>query len=108
MPNPWLETLDCPNPSVQTPARSRTTTALQALAMLNNPFVVQQAGYFAERLRAAAPDNVAEQVRLAYRLAFARLPSDEEAAEAAQFIARRDLAEFCHLLLNASEFLYVD
>ncbi len=49
VPNPWLETLDCPNPSMQTPARNRTTTALQALSLLNNPFVLQQAGYFAER-----------------------------------------------------------
>jgi Protein of unknown function (DUF1553)/Protein of unknown function (DUF1549)/Planctomycete cytochrome C/NPCBM/NEW2 domain len=107
VPNPWLETLDCPNPSIQTPARNRTTTALQALALLNNPFVLQQSKYFAERLRSAA-ESPAEQVRLAYHLAFAREPSDQEAAEASEFIDQHDLAELCHLLLNASEFVYVD
>ena len=70
--------------------------------------MLQQAGYFAERLRAEAPDVAAEQIRLAYRLAFARQPSDEEAAEAAEFVAGHDLAEFCHMLFNASEFVYVD
>jgi mono/diheme cytochrome c family protein len=108
VPNPWLEALDCPNPSIQTPARNRTTTALQALALLNNPFVLQQSRYFAERLRSEAPDRLPEQVRLAYRLAFAREASDQEAAEAIDFVASHDLTELCHLLFNASEFVYVD
>jgi mono/diheme cytochrome c family protein len=108
VPNPWLETLDCPNPSIQTPARNRTTTALQALALLNNPFVLQQSQYFADRLRSEAPDSPPAQVRLAYRLAFARAASDQEVAEAVDFVARHDLAELCHMLFNASEFVYVD
>lgn len=108
VPNPWLETLDCPNPSVQTPARNRTTTALQALALLNNPFVLQQSVYFAERLQTEAPDGADQQVRLAYRLAFAREASDQEVTEAVDFVARHDLAELCHMLFNASEFVYVD
>src|SRR6185369_17957878 len=48
VPNPMLECLDCADPSTNTPVRSTTTTALQALALLNDPFMIQQAGFFAD------------------------------------------------------------
>ena len=41
VPDPFMERLDCPDPSVLTPKRSTTTTPIQALATLNNPFVVR-------------------------------------------------------------------
>jgi mono/diheme cytochrome c family protein len=108
VPNPWLETLDCPNPSILSPTRNHTTTALQALSLLNNPFVLRQAGYFAERVRVEAADQPSAQIRLAYRLAFAREPSDREIIEALDFVAHHDLTALCHTLFSASEFVYVD
>ncbi len=108
VPNPWLEALDCPNASILVPARSRTTTALQALSLLNNPFVLRQSEYFADRVRREAADLPAAQVRLAYRLAFAREPTGEELDEATEFVGRHGLPALCHLLYNASEFVYVD
>src|SRR5215207_7119084 len=39
--DPFMDSLDCPDPSVLTDRRTVTTTALQALAMLNNPFVLK-------------------------------------------------------------------
>ena len=50
VPSPFMEVLDCPNPSTTTPKRSQTTTALQALAMFNDPFVLSQSDHFAHRL----------------------------------------------------------
>jgi hypothetical protein len=51
-------------------------------------------------------------VAAAYRIAFARLPSDSETNAAVHFLQseRRDetLLDFCHALLNANEFLYID
>ena len=51
--NPLLDALDCPVPSVKTPQRSTTTTPLQSLSLMNNPFVQRQAkascGAFVER-----------------------------------------------------------
>jgi hypothetical protein len=108
VPNPWLETLDCPNPSILTPNRTRTTTALQALSLLNNPFVLQQSAYFAQRVTADAGNHPAAEIRLAYLLCFGREPTADEAAEAGQFVDRQGLTAFCHLLFNASEFIYVD
>jgi hypothetical protein len=87
--------------------RNTTLTALQALALLNDPFVVRQARHFAERLRQARPD-LDGQVELAYRLAFARPPTREERAAVAGHARRHGLAAACRVLLNANEFVFVD
>jgi len=42
VPNPFMETLDCADPSLLTPRRNTTLTALQALSLLNNQFMVRQ------------------------------------------------------------------
>ena len=52
VPDPFMECLDCADPSLLTPKRNTTLTALQALALLNNPFMVRQAEHFAARLEA--------------------------------------------------------
>jgi hypothetical protein len=106
--NPLLDTLDCPDPSVATPRRSVTTTPLQALTLLNNVFSEHYAGRFAERLKREAPDDATAQVRRAYGLAFARQPDDAEIDFGKQFIDKHGLAQFCIVLFNSSEFLYVD
>ena len=49
--HPLLDALDCPEPSVSTPRRAATTTPLQALALLNDGFMLDQAEVFAVRLR---------------------------------------------------------
>ncbi len=106
--SPLLDLFDCPDPSVASPRRSVTTTPLQALAQLNDKFVEHYAERFAERLRREAPEDSAEQIRRAYALTFSRQPSAEEAAIGQKFAAERGLTQFCIVLLNASEFLYVD
>jgi hypothetical protein len=103
-----LDLLDCPDPSLTTPKRSVTSTPLQGLALLNNPFMEHYAERFAERLRREAPGGTAAQVRRAYALAFARPPAAEELAFAERFISAHGLGQFCLVLLNANEFMYVD
>src|SRR5207248_3721722 len=73
VPNPFLECLDCADPNINTPVRNTTVTALQALALLNDPFVVRQAEYFADRVRKGGA-SLPEQIEAAYRLAFGRRP----------------------------------
>ena len=77
VPNPFLDCLDCADPNVNTPVRNTTLTALQALALLNDPFMLKQADCFAERLRKISGDP-AKQAEAAYRLAFGRPPTAEE------------------------------
>lgn len=107
-PDPFMDVLDFPVPSSCTPARNSTTTPLQSLSLLNDPFVIAQAEHFADRLSNAHEGDVRAQVKLAYRLALGREPTAEEVERAEQFIAKRQLFHFCRALFNTNEFLYVD
>ena len=106
--HPMLESLDCPDPSVMAPRRTRTITPLQALSMTNDPFMEKCAERFVARLRREAGDDAARQVERAWRLAFSRPPADREARAARSYVAKHGLDGFCLVLFNANEFLYID
>ena len=105
--NPFLDVLDCPDPSVATPRRSVTTTPLQALSLLNNAFMERSASAWAERLKRTSED-VTARVERAYREAFARPPTEQEQSVATPFMAEHGLAQFCLVLMNTNEFLFID
>jgi hypothetical protein len=107
LPDPLMESLDCPDASQLTPARNNSVTVLQALAMWNNRFMVRQSEHFAARLAAAHPNDLARQVELAYALAFARKPSDSETKELCSFAQENGLPNLCRVLLNSNEFMSV-
>jgi Protein of unknown function (DUF1553) len=65
---------DCPDAGQIAPKRTTSTTALQALNLLNSRFMLQQAKFFAERLEREAGKDVDRQVRRGFRLAFQRDP----------------------------------
>ncbi|MFO0944904.1 MAG: DUF1553 domain-containing protein [Planctomycetota bacterium] len=104
---PLLSAFDCPDPSVSTPARQRSTTALQALSLMNNPFMHEQSRFFAERVTKEAGPELPKQVAHAYGLALTRRPSAGEVERAVRFVQSHGLASFCRVLLNSNEFLYV-
>lgn len=99
---------DCPDSSQSMARRNVSTTALQALNLLNGPFMVQQAGLFAERIEREAGSAPADQVRRAFRLALGREPDADESAAAASLVESQCLLVFCRALLNANEFLYLN
>jgi mono/diheme cytochrome c family protein len=107
VPNPFLECLDCADPNLNTPVRTTTLTALQALALLNDPFITKQAEYFAERLSGTSLD-LHQQVETAFQLALGRRPSSEERDELTSFASKHGLANVCRLLLNTNEFVFID
>jgi hypothetical protein len=100
VPDPFLERLDCPDPSVLTPKRSTTLTPIQALTMMNNPFVVRMSEHLAERVG----DDVAAAVRLCY----GREASAKEAEAFAAYAKRHGMANLARLLFNSNEFQFVD
>ncbi|HET6880715.1 MAG TPA: DUF1553 domain-containing protein [Pirellulales bacterium] len=106
--SPLLDVFDCPDPSTIAPARAVTTTPLQALALLNDAFVLRMADRFADRLQADSESDIAAQVGNAYRLALARPARPDESAAAQTFVAEHGLSSFCRVLFNSNEFLYVD
>jgi hypothetical protein len=107
-PHAFLTTLDCPNPANLTPARLETTTALQSLALFNNDFMLRQAAHWATRLEREAGDDPATQVRRGYALAFAREPDAAELTAAIALVRSTGLVQFCRMLFNTNEFVYVD
>ena len=98
---------DCPDGSQAVPKRSRSTTPLQALNLLNSTFVAQQASLFAKRLEKDAGKNVVAQSNLAFKLCFNRPISVEELKDATAFIEAEGLAQFARAMLNANEFVFV-
>ena len=83
--HPYLAIFDGADPSASTPQRSASTTPLQALYLLNDPFVHDQAAGFAKRLLAERDADPARVQRL-YLLALARKPTTDEASSASEFL----------------------
>jgi hypothetical protein len=104
MPDPLMERFDCPDVSMITAKRTTTITAIQALALLNNPFVLKQAEHLAERLQREGDPSV----RAAYRLVLQREPTPAEAKTLTAYLQREGLQNLCRLLLNTNEFLFTD
>ncbi|MEO8496790.1 MAG: DUF1553 domain-containing protein, partial [Planctomycetota bacterium] len=122
---------DLPRMEPNCTSRSASTVSPQSLLLMNSEFVLARAKQFAERVRHEAGDDVAAQITLAWQLAFATTPNEEELAEALSFIeeqtkhfaahpvpeskdkqnvepADEAFASFCHALLSSNRFLYID
>ncbi len=87
--------------------RDESTTALQALALLNDRTMVAMAGHFARRLERETPDLPA-RVDRAFLLALGRPPTPDELAALVDHAARFGLANACRVIFNLSEFVFVD
>lgn len=98
-PHQFMATLDCPDPANLTPSRVTTTTAMQALALSNNEFMLRQA----ERLATQA-----KTVNAAFQLVFQRDPTQTELQAAQSLAEKQGLFAVCRALLNANEFVYID
>ncbi len=81
----FMEIFDGPDPNSSTPARTASTTPLQALYLMNDPFMHERAHKFAARLIAARP-NDARRIDLAYEMAFGRPPEDGERADCETYL----------------------
>jgi hypothetical protein len=107
VPDPFMDTLDCPDPSLSAPVRNTTITALQALALLNNKLMVRQAEHLADRVEKECT-NPRDRIARAYRLALGREPSADEALQLTSYVQRHGLANLCRAIFNLNEFVFVD
>lgn len=106
-PDDTFGTFDCPDGGQIAPKRNVSTTALQALSLLNSPFATDQADHFAQRVTREAGTETAAQVTHAFRLAFQRKPTATEASAAVELVDTHGLAALCRALYNANEFVYI-
>ncbi len=107
LPDPWMEALDCPAGDQLTPARNNTVTVQQALAMWNDAFVARHAEHFAARLEREA-SGLDERIARAFELALNRPPTADERRDFADYARQHGLANFCRLLFNSNEFMFVN
>jgi hypothetical protein len=132
---PLLDAFDLPDMHNSCARRSTTTTAPQALLMLNSDFALSEARRWAGRLTAETRSSDASGrhalddrglIAAAYVQAFAREPLPDEIDLCTKFISDQTAAiakngrepdsgahaaavvDFCHAILNSNEFLYVD
>jgi hypothetical protein len=120
---PLIEVFDCPATVVSGPTRSVSTVSPQALALMNNEFVLQQAGFFAERVAKEAGADRRAQVVRGFEIALNRPPNAKEMewslsflkSQADGYAQRKDekpeasaLRDFCHAIINLNEFVYID
>jgi mono/diheme cytochrome c family protein len=102
---PMLEAFDKPDTMIHCSRRNRSTTAPQALILMNNAASGMYSAKFAERLAREAK-TTANQVTLGYQLAYSRKPLPQELAAGVKFAKSEGLAAFCHALVNSNEFVF--
>lgn len=104
IPDPLMDALDAPDGSSLTPVRSVSTTALQAFALLNNPFVIRQCEVIGENVAPRGGDAC----RQLFRCLLQREPTADELARFTDYAGKHGLANACHLIVNSNEFLHVE
>ncbi len=118
-----LNVFDQPVMATNCTRRIHSAVPLQSLTLLNDAFILEQARYFADRV-AAAGAGQDKQIEAAFRMAFARPPTQAEITSSNAFlkklreryagekvepaqVERQALTRLCQMLLCANEFLYV-
>jgi hypothetical protein len=117
---PMFEVFDQPNMNVTCEQRNTTTVPTQALTLLNNAFLLEQAEQFAKRVWTAAGGGAEGQIHEAYRVAMSRSARAAELEANRAFMARQKdyharsadpamaaLADLCAVILNLNEFVYL-
>ena len=119
---PMMVLFDCPEPLVSIGRRPTTTTAPQALLLMNDALIRDAAAGLAQRVWASERSPANESIRQAYLRVYARLPRSDELHLAEVFLGRQvkryteagndhaevvALTDYCQALLASNEFLYI-
>jgi hypothetical protein len=122
--HPYLAIFDGADPSASTAFRMTSTTPLQALYLLNDPFIHEQSQKFANRILSESSDEKARLNR-AYQLALGRPPQPDELERGHRFLAsvadqlrssetppgkveREAWTAMSRVLFRLNEFVYID
>ncbi|MBL8890386.1 MAG: PSD1 domain-containing protein [Planctomycetaceae bacterium] len=92
MSSPWLDLFDYTNLTQPIAERPHTTVAPQALMLLNDDFMLQQAESLAKRAWLDSAADKATAVERAFELAVQRRPNETESEILRQFLARQTTA----------------
>jgi len=103
-----LDGFDCPDPSTTTPARTVTTTPLQALSLRNSPFIWRLAKRLAKRLEDEVGEDPAAQVEQAWMLCLGRIPDNDERQRAVGLVREHGMPALARILFNSGEFVVIE
>ncbi len=112
-----LEQFDAPRLTTNCVQRRTSTVVSQALLMLNSEFMDMQASRLAARVLKEAGQEPPALLEHAYQLVLGRAPTVRERQLGVEFLQKQTrgyqdrskaLADFCLVLLNSAEFLYLD
>jgi len=117
--NPMFTAFDYPTPFTTIGRRSVSNVPAQALVMLNNPFVLQQAERWAKRTLDESATSDEARIRRMYLAAFGRPASAKELSIAQAFFEEevkeyghsnraKAWTDFAHVLMNAKEFIFIE
>jgi hypothetical protein len=114
--DPFVEILDAATTDTSCAVRFQTTQPTQALMMLNSAFLDEAARKLAVRIKQAAGNDRRRQVALALELATSRKPDDRKIRTGLTFLDSfpdpvdpdQALQQFCLLVLNLNELVFVD
>ncbi|HTA28875.1 MAG TPA: DUF1553 domain-containing protein, partial [Candidatus Cybelea sp.] len=104
---PFLTALDCADASMFVAKREETLTPLQALALLNDNFMLAMSRHFATRLEQTG-GGLDSEINLGFELAFGRAPLTGERKDLVVYAQQYGLANACRVILNLNEFVFVD
>lgn len=114
---PMLEAFDMPDTHESCARRAQTTSASQSLDLMNSEVILDWSKRFAARVSNDSGLSQDAQIDRAFKLAYARSANEDERKISREFLARQAgitgsreqaLADFCHMLLNSNEFLYLN
>jgi hypothetical protein len=119
-PDPFFQAFDFPNPHSTIGRRSVSNVPAQALALMNNPFVVEQCRVLAQRLLTELPRHgTIQRIDWLYSVLYGRRATPAELGAGLEFIGTqtaeyqthlddpRIWADYCHVLINVKEFVFV-
>ena len=102
-----MEALDFPDAGLPAPTRGFSASALQALALLNNDFVLRNAEHLAGRAERIS-ETTAGRIDAVFRFTLQRDPTPQERERFVKYAEKNGLPAACRVLLNCNEFLFVD
>ncbi|MFN7629041.1 MAG: DUF1553 domain-containing protein [Pirellula sp.] len=109
--SPLLDVLDCPDPSTTAPKRANTTTPLQALSLLNNPFIFQMSEALVGQLRpSTGVSEPTDQMLIGpiFRSILLRDPDPEEESYSRELVSKHGATALARALWNTNEFLVLE
>ena len=103
--------LDAANPNRLVHQRTVSTTAPQALLLMNDPYFVSLAEALAERVRSLSPASSRDRITWLYELLYSRPPERREMHSGLEFLSTfqaetQAWQQYCHALMCTNELIY--